>query len=418
MEGTRAPLCVRNDVPWGDAVRQTIGGRPVSPRQLRRRMRGEEKARQAAARRAKVKLQSAVGMLGVMHDQERAARAEAARAEAARAEVARAATEQAPEAKRAAEAEGQPAADAQSPEISLWGAAEARAQRACEEAQARRIREEADARERKAAQVARKTAAAAVRAEQVAEAAVREAADAVAKAAVAKLPWGWELHKSEKTGESYYFNTVTGDCTWEPPTEEAWGLEQVPLELRDTQCWVEVVQSRVLRSTVQLDSEVVGSSAPGELLFVLEFAHVPFGRGLRRARVRCYGGWLSVTAMDGSVAVQLAEAPPVTATVGSILSTTDRPIPVDMLLGDGDDLAASVDASESDVMFMSQRANLGGAHDSHARWSAAHPGSDGAQSDRLTSRVPYVPSLYKRSMRSTCQGHREYSQRGLAAAAR
>lgn len=352
MSGRRA------DVPWKAAVRMQSGG--TSPRHLRRRMRGEEKARQVAARRGKVKLQGAVGMLGVMREAQD------------RAEVQRAAEE----AERTAER-----------------AREQRARRACEEAEAR---------ERSATRAAQRAAAVARRAEEVAEAAMRDAEEAKVQAAAAALPWGWELQKSASTGERYYFNKITGDCSWSPPTEEAWSREVVPQELSRAQCWVEVLQSATLRSTVSLTSEVVGGAAPGELLFVLEFAHVPSGRGVRRARIRCYGGWLSVTAKDGSVVVQLAAALP-GSTAGRIASI-GRPLPVAMLLGDTD-VPGSV------------RGDLIGA-DTDGSKVGADTHAVGAQPEIAGPPMSYVPSLYKRSMHSTRQGQRRHPHRELSAAAR
>ena len=348
----------RADVPWKAAVRMQAGG--TSPRHLRRRMREEERARQAAARRGKLKLQGAVGMLGVM-----------AQLGQDRAEAQRIAEEAERTADQAAERE--------------------------REQQARRACEEAEARERSATRAAQRAAAVARRAEEVAEAAMRDAEEAKVQAAAAALPWGWELQKSASTGECYYFNKVTGDCSWSPPTEEAWSLEPVPQELSRGRCWVEVLQSATLRSTVLLTSEVVGAAAPGELLFVLEFAHVPFGRGVRRARVRCYGGWLSVTAKDGSVAVQLAAAPPLpgsmTTQIASIRGTLPGDTDVrDSLRGDliGGDTDAEVGADKQPV----------------------------AQSEMGGRRVWYIPSLYKRSMCSTRQSQRRHPQRELSAAAR
>ena len=410
----------RADVPWKDAVLATQGGRPITPRQLRRRMRGEEKARVAAARRGKVKLQAAVGALGMMRD------AAQAQAQAEKLRVAAAA-----EAERAAAAHAEEARAQKLQADAAWAAAEARVQREHDEAEARREREEAEAHEREATRAAQRAAAAARKAEQAAATAAREAEEAAEQAAAAALPWGWELHKSASTGERYFFNTITGDCLWEPPTEEAWGLEEVPAELAAAQCWVSAAQSTSLRSAVELNSEVVGSVAPGELLFVLEFAHVQSGRGIRRARLRCYGGWLSVTARDGSVAVQLAEPPlephaAATGAIGEGSSVTALPLQVPTLLLDHDhrdererptpllERAAAADgraiAGRTAVMAAAGMLPLF----DPAAGPAAGPAAAG-------ERVRYVPTLYKRSMDRSCKGHKRSVPapgQALAAAAR
>ena len=296
----------RAEVPWRQAV-QSSRGAGSTPRQLRRRMRAEEKSRASAARRGTVKLKAAVGMMGMMMREQAFAASQAAKA----------AEEQAERAARSwaiSDAVRRKKLDA----ASVWAASQARAQKQADEDDERdRLIEE----EKNIAEAERRAQAAtaqALRVQAAAELAAIQAEEAAEAAARAEAPWGWELQRSASTGDRYFFNTITGDCQWDTPLEDAWGLEEVPAELAAGQSWVQVSQTAGIRRGVMLDSDLVGQAQPGELLYVLEFSHVPSGRGLRRARVRCYGGWLSVTARDGSVAVQLADAPPVAVELASV----------------------------------------------------------------------------------------------------
>eukprot|EP01051_Picozoa_sp_SAG22_P029160 SAG22_NODE_10668_length_521_cov_3.649289_1_plen_105_part_10 len=50
-------------------------------------------------------------------------------------------------------------------------------------------------------------------------------------AAGTALPPNWELHTSRSTGDSYYFNTLTGASTYEFPDPEAQAQEEEHAEL-------------------------------------------------------------------------------------------------------------------------------------------------------------------------------------------
>ena len=359
----------RPPVPWAQAI--SGSGRGTTPRQLVRRMRTEEKARKAAARRATVKLQAATAAIAALARQR--ALAPEPEPEPNEAELAWA------EAQRHAELQA--------------------ALREAEQERAERAQAERDMRAAAAAEAAAEAAA-------LAEAAARAEEEAL----VESIPWGWEIQTSHSSGDRYFFNTVTGECQWTMPAEEAWGLETVPEHLAAGQCWVEVLQSASLRSGVALDSAIVGAAQPGALLFVLEFRHVPSGRGLRRARIRCYEGWLSVTMRDGSVAVQLAE-PPASAPEavggvpeghelrpsprGGLPELPELPLPAALgLHGMVGGLPRGLSLGQpipSGVTASTLAAGAGLRPPAHARNAPAASGA-------------FIPTLYRRSMQPSCRG--------------